>query len=510
MITLYDFQEKAVQDFFDIIGDRPSLKTFRKKILLVSATGSGKTVIASSILSRLKKTYKVLIIVHKNTLVSQTAYQLSRYNIDCGFIKAGYALEHGKTVYIASIQTLANRREWLDYGWDLVVHDEAHETSFSKIGTELLYRPCCHLGLTATPYRLGKKSLQMGDIYDCLISTPVPSELQRMGLLSPMEYWGFSEDARPDLSSVRTYKSEYNSADLSRVCNKPDLIENMVNEYKRLAFGKPGLGFCTGVEHAKNAAEIFTSLGVPSAFVTGYDRDEVRLKLYRNLADKRILVLFSCHVLSIGFDLPLVEVGLDMQPTKSKARHFQKIGRLMRLSPETGKTKGIWLDQAGTCSGKLGVPEMITGYKLLHKSESEPEPAPMKQCPDCGLYNYAFTKVCQCGHEFKSDKLEITGKLVQLQVEKVSKEHKHFRTLMRKAFRMGYMPEWCVIKFFEKYSFYPKDSWYYRAVFEDTDPLNEMAYRMHLSALKDRKGKDHKWVEMWFDREFKKELGLTL
>jgi hypothetical protein len=56
-------------------------------------------------------------------------------------------------------------------------------------------------------------------------------------------------------------------------------------------------------------------------------------------------------VISIGFDEPSVEVGLMLRPTQSSALHLQQIGRVMRISPQTGKQYGIILDQAGTWSG---------------------------------------------------------------------------------------------------------------------------------------------------------------
>ena len=97
------------------------------------------------------------------------------------------------------------------------------------------------------------------------------------------------------------------------------------------------------------------------------------------------MVLTSCNVISIGFDEPSVEVGLMLRPTQSSAMHFQQLGRVMRISPQTGKAYGIILDQAGNLQ-RLGFPEDVEDYTLptQNRSTGGGGVAPTKPCPACG------------------------------------------------------------------------------------------------------------------------------
>ena len=150
----------------------------------------------------------------------------------------------------------------------------------------------------------------------------------------------------------------------------------------------------------------FRKAGITADTVDGSTSIKERRRMYDALGEGELMVLTSCNVISIGFDEPSVEVGLMLRPTQSSALHFQQLGRVMRISPQTGKDVGIILDQAGNLQ-RLGFPEDIREYTLPTRKESKGGggAAPLKPCPVCGRVIYAFIVRCPgCGHQWVKDR----------------------------------------------------------------------------------------------------------
>ena len=83
--VLRDYQIGFIEDIYKAIEEG------HKRILGVSGTGSGKTVIASKIVAdAVSDGKKVLFIVHLDVLVGQTYEKFAAFGIECGFIKAGW------------------------------------------------------------------------------------------------------------------------------------------------------------------------------------------------------------------------------------------------------------------------------------------------------------------------------------------------------------------------------------------------------------------------------------
>jgi superfamily II DNA or RNA helicase len=102
--------------------------------LLEVATGSGKTVMALNIISRVGK--KTLIIVHKEFLANQWKERIEEYipSATVGRIQGTTFDVEGKDIVIGMIQTLYNR----DYGetafaeFGLTIIDEVHKARSSQ------------------------------------------------------------------------------------------------------------------------------------------------------------------------------------------------------------------------------------------------------------------------------------------------------------------------------------------------------------------------------------------
>lgn len=504
--TLRPYQAQLINDLYKKINEG------YRRIAIIAGTGAGKTVIGGQICAQAEaQGCWLLFIVHLDVLVGQTYEKMKAFGLRCGFIKAGWPEDPTAPIQIASIQTMGKRDWWRRWPASIVFYDEAHTTAFSRVGQEVLYfthPKAVHLGMTATPYRLGQG--QMGDHFQTFVASPVPSTLQAMNFLASMKYYGVPTDGQIDLGGVRVIAGDYDERDLKNACDRPELIDRIVEEWLRLTPNKRTIAFCVDIEHARHVADAFRAAGIPADTVEGGTPIKERQRLYRELGAGRLLVLTSCNVISIGFDEPSVEVGLLLRPTQSRALHFQQIGRVMRISPQTGKEYGIILDQASNLQ-RLGFPEDIKEYHLPTSRDSmHSRIVPTKQCPDCNRIVLTFVTECpDCAYQWPTEQHVCTDDMVellsdeQLKQVQIEKMRHFFKVQRRRTFEEGHPPSWTRKVFFQTFGRWPKEEWYQGAVFGHDGSLeNQRAYKTYLMAIAHQHGRSLSWVLNEFQKEF--------
>ena len=260
--TLRDYQKKVISDTYNLI------KLGNKRILLFAPTGAGKTIIATKVVcdatSRGKRT---LFVVHREILVSQTAKKFRAFGLRCGFIKSGWEEDVSAPVQIASVQTLDCRDNWKNQHFDVIFYDECHLVAFAAVCRQIMSEimpNALYLGLTATPWRLSKRE-SLGDIYTSLVCAPMPKTLIESGFLVKPCYYAL-KFVNADLDKVKTVGGDYNLDQLSTVCDRPELIEQIVKTWLELAYGRPTIVFTVDIKHAENVVEEFNKYNIPVDF----------------------------------------------------------------------------------------------------------------------------------------------------------------------------------------------------------------------------------------------------
>lgn len=504
--ALRPYQNQLIKDLYTKLGQG------YRRVAVIAGTGAGKTVIGGKICAdTAAKGLRLMFLVHLDVLVGQTYKKMQSFGLHCGFIKAGWKEDPDAPIQIASIQTMEKRSWWRKFPANVVFFDEGHTTVFSRIGQEIIYEThpkAVHLAMTATPYRLGRE--QLGDHMETFVASPVPAELQRMGYLAPMQYYGVSTDTQINLEGVRTVAGDYDERDLKNACDRPELVQRIVEEWHRLTPKKRTIAFCVDVEHARHVAEAFQVSNVAAAVVDGSTPIKKRQRLYSELGTGKLLVLTSCNVISIGFDEPSAEVGLLLRPTQSRALHYQQVGRLLRISPTTGKTCGIILDQANNLK-RLGFPEDIKKYHL--PTSQEPgvnEVTPTKQCPDCNRLMWGFVMTCpECGYIWETESQVHTDDMVEVYSEELLRQierrkmYEFFRSQRQKTYQEEAAPSWTTSVFWQEFSCAPDPDWYFGSIFGDSPTSRDKyTYRDYLVRVAHRSGKDISWVVGEFQQEF--------
>ena len=421
MIHLRDYQGECIG------GIRDAYRAGRRSPLLVSPTGSGKTVMFAYIANGTsKKGNRVLILVHRQELVDQTCRTLRAFQVDHGVIAAGRSADRSHAVQVGSVQTVVRRLDFCRP--DLIIIDEAHHGTAGSWRKVIDANPQARiLGVTATPERLDGKGLK--DVFDLLIRGPEVSWLIDNGHLSRPKYYAPPQAA--DFGGLHIRGGDFAKDELAKVMDSKAITGDAVEHYARICSGTPAVAFCVSVAHAQHVAEQFLTAGFRADVLDGtLDRDTRRDRV-KALGDGRLQVLTSCEIINEGFDLPIVTAAILLRPTMSLGLHLQQIGRVLRPAP--GKDRAIILDHVGNLA-RHGFAEDVRDWSLegrlkkrKRKADDE-EDIQVRQCPTC-YCAHAPAPICpECGHVYQLTQREIevrAGTLVELDVEAMRREKKN-------------------------------------------------------------------------------------
>jgi DNA repair protein RadD len=223
-VVLRDYQER------DLGAVRAAFRQHRS-VLLVEPTGAGKGTSASYIVqSATAKGRRTLFTVNRRALVHDMAGRLERLGIRFGVVMGNDARRAPECpVQVASIDTL-RRRENLPPA-DLIVVDEAHGAVSPGYRAVLDRYPQARiLGLTATPVRLDGRGL--GEMFEAMVVGPSVAELISQGWLVPSVTFA---GPAPKLTGVDSTAGDYNQKQLAEVCDRKNLVGDIVTTRKRLA-----------------------------------------------------------------------------------------------------------------------------------------------------------------------------------------------------------------------------------------------------------------------------------
>lgn len=380
---------------------RASLVAKKKRPVLRLPTGSGKTLIATKIIANAQaKGKRVMFVVDAVELIDQTVNAFYGEGLrDIGVIQAQHPLtDYSKPLQIASVQTLARRTP---PPFDLCIIDEAHSifAMHRKLMEDNPNTP--FIGLSATPWAKG-----MGLLYDDLVQPASIAELTELGYVARIAAYAPSH---PDLSDVHVRAGEYQDEQLSKVMQGEKLVADIVETWKQLGEDRPTLCFCVDRAHAAAMQERFKREWIGCGYIDGDTPKEQRRAVRRQLDANEIKIVASVGTMIKGVDWKFGCV-IDAQPTRSRMRHVQKLGRL-RPFPEWPES--IVLDHSDNIL-RLGLPidihrDTLCTAKKGEKSEGGEAQASYepKPCPKCNQIKPAGVKVCPCGFEFKVQAADI-------------------------------------------------------------------------------------------------------
>ncbi len=323
--------------------------------LLVSATGTGKTVMAAIDYARLRERLprsRLLFVAHREEILGQSLATFRHCLRDHSFGElwvGGQRPQRFEHVF-ASIQSLnaAGLGSLAPSHFDVVIVDEFHHAAAPSYRALLEHvLPAELLGLTATPER--SDGLPILEWFDHRIAAELrlwdAIDQQR---LAPFAYFGVHDGL--DLRQVPWRRGRgYDVEGLSNLFTANDAWARQVLTQLVSHVDDPlqmrALGFCVSVDHARFMARVFREAGVPAVAVWADGTEADRANALADLAARRVNALFSVDLFNEGIDIPAVDTLLLLRPTDSPTLFLQQLGRGLRRM--TGKAFCTVLDFVG-------------------------------------------------------------------------------------------------------------------------------------------------------------------
>lgn len=352
----------------------------QKRLLLVMATGTGKTYTAFNIIWRLWKTRtvkRVLFLADRNILVDQTI--LNDFRPFGGVMKKlnrGLVDEHGRIdtsyeIYLGLYQAIMGTEERepiydkfpRDF-FDLIVIDECHRGSAAEDSAwrEVLdyFGSAIHLGMTATPKET--KFVSNIDYFGEPVYTYSLKQGIEDGFLAPYKVVRVDLDHdllgwRPGVGQVDDSGEViddriYNPKDFDRDIVFPQRDRLVAERISSFLHGTNPMNktivFCQSVDHAERTRQALVNVPENTPLVhadhryvmriTG-DNDEGKAQLENFIDPKRPypVIATTSKLMTTGVDAQTCHVIALDQRIQSLTEFKQIIGRGTRLRPDYGK-----------------------------------------------------------------------------------------------------------------------------------------------------------------------------
>ncbi|WP_306354108.1 EcoAI/FtnUII family type I restriction enzme subunit R [Flavobacterium sp. '19STA2R22 D10 B1'] len=360
------YQQNAVNRTLEAVAKK------QNRILLVMATGTGKTYTAFNIIWRLWKTgikKRILFLADRNALLTQTKNgDFSPFGNDIMHIIKNRKIDKSYQIYFALYQGLTSTdeeknayKEFSRDFFDLVIIDECHRGSASEASAwrEVLdyFSSATQVGLTATP----KETKDVSNIE--YFGEPVYTYSLKQGIddgfLAPYKAvritTNVDEGWRPTVGKLDKYGNEikdriYNLKDYDRslvIDGRTQIVAEKITEYLKATdrFAKT-IVFCTDIDHANRMRQALINENADLVAkhwnycvkITG--DDEVGKQELDNFTDVEELfpvIATTSKMLTAGIDTKMVKYIVLESNIQSVTEFKQIIGRGTRIREAEGK-----------------------------------------------------------------------------------------------------------------------------------------------------------------------------
>jgi type I restriction enzyme R subunit len=349
------------------------------RILLVMATGTGKTYTAFQIIHRLWKSgtkRRILFLADRNALIDQTRRGDFKHFKDKMTVVKHRMIDKSYEVYLALYQGLTGAdeqanayKQFSPEFFDLIVIDECHRGSAKEDSAwrEILtyFKKATHIGLTATPKETNEvsNSEYFGEpLYTYSLKQGIddgflaPYRVVRVNLNVDAEGWRPTQGKR-DKDGNEVEDRVYNRKDFDRnlvIEERTQAVARKLTEFLKGydRFAKT-IVFCTDIDHAERMRFSLYNLNADLVAqnhkyimqITG-DNDEGKRELDNFINPEEIypVIATTSELMTTGIDAQTCKIIVLDTEIKSMTKFKQIVGRGTRINEEFGKMYFTILD----------------------------------------------------------------------------------------------------------------------------------------------------------------------
>ena len=351
----------------------------QNRILLVMATGTGKTYTAFQIIHRLWKSgakKRILFLADRTALIDQTKRGDFKHFKDKMTVVKHRQIDKSYEIYLALYQGLSGKEEdanvykqFTPEFFDLIIIDECHRGSAKEDSSwrEILtyFKKATHIGLTATPKETNETSNTeyFGDpVYTYSLKQGIddgflaPYRVVRIALNVDTEGWR-PEKGKRDKDGQEVNDRIYNRKDFDKnlvIDERTNIVAQKLTEFLKgyNSFAKT-IVFCVDIDHAERMRTALASLNTDLVAenykyvmqITG-DNDEGKRELdnFINPEERYPVIATTSELMTTGVDAQTCKVIVLDANILSMTKFKQIIGRGTRINEEYGKLYFTILD----------------------------------------------------------------------------------------------------------------------------------------------------------------------
>lgn len=341
-----------------------------RKAVIISATGTGKTILAA-LAVRAVQPKKMLFIVHREQILNKAISEFQRVLEEpaenFGKLVGDLRQEDRKYVF-AMVQTLS-REETLrsldSEAFDYIIIDEVHRSgaeSYRRIINH--FSPSYLLGLTGTPERTD--DFNVFELFDYNVPYEIRlHEALEAKMLVPFHYYGVTDFVNSDNETIDDV------AQLSSLVSEERIIHilKMLRQYGHPSDVK-GLMFCSKKQEAHELSRLLNEASLNGRFLrtkvlTGDDPAEVREAVVKELENGQLDYILSVDIFNEGIDIPPVNQVVMLRGTQSSIIFTQQLGRGLRKA--AGKDHLRVIDFIGNYRNNYLIPVALFGDNSRNK-----------------------------------------------------------------------------------------------------------------------------------------------
>jgi superfamily II DNA or RNA helicase len=356
-LSLRDYQRRALDNWL-----RAGLRG-----CIVLPTGSGKTIVGIKAIE--KANTASLVVVPTLDLMDQWTINLSKYFPNTRIGNLGGGTDDMQPITVSTYDSAYIRASFLGNKFSLVIFDEVHHLAAIGYRTiaEQMAAPF-RLGLTATIEREDELHKDLPRLVGEVVFQASPNELAREKHLAPYEIERRMVEMLPDeLEEYRRNMSIYQQcikkitfqrytisleklimmSGKNRTAREALLARNRamnialnsrakLEELREILAENKGAKTIIFTQHNSLVHEIADRFFIP--FITHKTIRDERQDVLNGFKEGRYMAIVTSKVLDEGVDIPDAELGVILSGTGSTREFIQRLGRLLRPTPDTGSS----------------------------------------------------------------------------------------------------------------------------------------------------------------------------
>lgn len=305
--------------------------------IIVSATGSGKTLMQLGVISCYPKS-RALILAHTTSIVAQTFKELKDFGFkDIEMFGAGNSASKPKArITVSTMQTWIklNLEDYMDR-YDILLLDEAHhlqqsDSTYSKILSQMLSP--IRLGWTATTRTNDEAILISEGLLGPVLDRVTIDEAAELNILARPKLRLIKAKCSPQIMDIRKYQDVYTFGIVENKYRNRQIVE-IVEEFFNQEMTT--LIFVTQIEHGLILVDLLEEqLNCKVPFVRGEMPEEQRTAIKNKLITNKIKVVVATTSWREGVDIPNLSTVVLSGGGKSEIQTLQGIGRGLRKTKD--------------------------------------------------------------------------------------------------------------------------------------------------------------------------------